>query len=405
MRKNLLCMTAMLGTALLLSAIGAAGETNRDPRGPISAQEFGLPPVSPSQFGPPAAAGPALPPPPPTRYYYSPAQVPQGGALPPPSAVYTAQYIAPEGTANFLDPSVAAMTMVNPLPPAPSVVSSGAVAINEARPLPMPSAPYPVPSQAVVPAYEYVTPPAAPMPAPMVAYGPTAVSAQSGQALAPIVLPPITATVNVVPGGSYAVSGTGTNDITIQTPYPAGVDAQSNMISFVVPIQIPLPAGQQQLDYAAIQQQAREIAVQQYYASVQQGAQPFAPVPAQARQSVAAMTPGTAEYLDLSSVPPDSVVVVTPSQVKQAIMQGARMLILDVRGELVRDVEGHIIGDVHVEYLPRQTFVPRVMAKIPDRSIPLVIYCHDGIWSAQAAAELAQAGYRVFHMGAFRLWL
>lgn len=403
MRKNLLCTTAILSIALLLPAVIAAGEVNRDPRGPISAQDFGLPPVSPSQFdAPPPVAGPTMPP---ARYYYAPAPAAQGSALPP-SAVYTAQNIAPEGTANFLDPHVAAMTMQNPLPPAPSAISSGAVPVNQARPLPAPSAPYAVPSQAIVPMATAPAP--APIPVPMT-LGPVPAMTQPQFAqgtAAPIMLPPITATVNVVPGATYAVSGTGTNDIVIQTPYPAVTDSQSNVISFVVPIQIPVPAQQQAVDYAALQQQA-QIAAMQYAAAQQAAAQqpPFAPVSTPAVQSVAAMTPGSTEYLDFSSLPTGSVVVVTPSQVKDAIMRGARMILLDVRAELVRDVEGHVIGDVNVEFTPRQTFVARVAARMPDRSIPIVTYCHDGIWSAQAAADLAQAGYRVFHMGAFRLWL
>lgn len=97
--------------------------------------------------------------------------------------------------------------------------------------------------------------------------------------------------------------------------------------------------------------------------------------------------------------------LITPAEVKQALSQGVRLIMLDVRGELVRDVEGFIPGSVSVPYEPSATFAQRVRQVIPNANYPVVVYCRDGIWSSQAGEILAKMGYRTHLMGAYRLWL
>lgn len=97
--------------------------------------------------------------------------------------------------------------------------------------------------------------------------------------------------------------------------------------------------------------------------------------------------------------------LITPAEVKQALNQGVRLILLDVRGELVRDVEGHIPGDIGVPYEPAETFPARVRQAIPNANLPVVVYCRDGIWSSKAGEVMARMGYRTYLMGAYRLWL
>lgn len=103
--------------------------------------------------------------------------------------------------------------------------------------------------------------------------------------------------------------------------------------------------------------------------------------------------------------PNTPVQLVTPAQVNQAIMEGTQMVILDVRGELVRDVIGHVPNDVHVSLDPTATFPTRVRHAIPDMRFPVVVYCNDGINSSRAANILANMGYnRVYLMGIYTGW-
>lgn len=97
--------------------------------------------------------------------------------------------------------------------------------------------------------------------------------------------------------------------------------------------------------------------------------------------------------------------LITPAQVKQALVQGVSLVLVDVRGELVRDVEGHIPGDVSIPFDNQADFPQRVARTLPDTRYPVVIYCRDGTWSAKAGEIMARMGYKVYLMGAYRLWL
>lgn len=128
-------------------------------------------------------------------------------------------------------------------------------------------------------------------------------------------------------------------------------------------------------------------------------AQPAGSAPVQAGDYASALThPSTGGDRPVLTL-------ITPAEVKQALNQGVRLILLDVRGELVRDVEGHIPGDVTVPYEPADTFPARVRQAIPSANLPVVVYCRDGIWSSKAGEVMARMGYRTYLMGAYRLWL
>ncbi len=110
-------------------------------------------------------------------------------------------------------------------------------------------------------------------------------------------------------------------------------------------------------------------------------------------------------YVDFGAISRGAINLVTPAQIKQAIAQRAPLVIIDVRGDLVREIEGHVPGDVNVPFQPPETFAARVARVAPDRNIPVVVYCQDGVWSSQAADVLLAMGYKTFLMGSYRLWL
>ncbi len=147
-------------------------------------------------------------------------------------------------------------------------------------------------------------------------------------------------------------------------------------------------------------------------------AQPYAPAPQYAAPAPAPQyTPPAAQPLPAAdfvntlrhpSTGGDKPVLslITPAEVKQALNQGVRLVMLDVRDGLVRDVEGIIPGSVSVPFEPAATFVPRVERVLPrGGNYPVVVFCSDGIWSAKAAEVLAREGYSVYVMGAYRLWV
>lgn len=129
-----------------------------------------------------------------------------------------------------------------------------------------------------------------------------------------------------------------------------------------------------------------------------------APSPSQQFQQQ--VPPGLNPALNPNLTNPNTPVqLVTPAQVNQAILEGTQMVILDVRGELVRDVIGHVPNDVHASLDPVETFPSRVRHVIPDARFPVVVYCNDGINSSRAANMLANMGYpMVYLMGIYTGW-
>lgn len=111
------------------------------------------------------------------------------------------------------------------------------------------------------------------------------------------------------------------------------------------------------------------------------------------------------EFLDFGAMPGDAINLVTPAQIRQALLRQTPLTVIDVRGDLVRDIEGHIPGDIGIPFQPQESFADRVARAVPDKATPVVVYCHDGYWSSQAADVLLAMGYKVFLMGAYRLWM
>ncbi len=138
---------------------------------------------------------------------------------------------------------------------------------------------------------------------------------------------------------------------------------------------------------------------------------PFVPLPAQPQFAPPAARPLPAEDFVNTFRNPSTggdhpvLALITPAEVKQALRQGVRLVMLDVRDGLARDVEGIIPGSVSVPYEPYETFAARVTRVIPLRGdFPVVVFCSDGTASAKATEVLAKMGYSAYLMGAYRLW-
>lgn len=208
--------------------------------------------------------------------------------------------------------------------------------------------------------------------------------------------------------------------LTVPAPgVPYSLDAQGRP-HYVTQPQSVLPTPQQWPGYTPVPQPTQQQ-IQQQMMIQQQQAQQFGMVPQagfglQQRD----MSPLQADLMQTAAmmVPPDlnptinpnltnpntPVQLVTPDQVRQALAANAPMLVLDVRGELVRDVIGSIPGDISVPFAPSTSFPARARQAIPRTDLPIVVYCNDGISSSQAANMLANMGYRVFLMGIFTGW-
>lgn len=232
------------------------------------------------------------------------------------------------------------------------------------------------------------------------------------------------------------------------TPYPVATPGQPGFTTYVVPIQVPVYVqGGAAAEGAGAGQPAAQpfppAATQPAQPPVQLTAAPLQPVqPGNPFAGVIAVTPGRqpvvptataaiaghggvfyygpnpvsiasaigmnaadgTEYFDFAATPDGAINLVTAAQIKQALQRRVPLVILDVRGDLVREIEGHIQGDVGVPFEPRQTFAARVAQAIPTREVPVVVYCEDGIWSSQAADALLGMGYKTFLMGSYLLW-
>ncbi len=99
----------------------------------------------------------------------------------------------------------------------------------------------------------------------------------------------------------------------------------------------------------------------------------------------------------------DNLSLVKASEVREALIHGAQLILLDVRDEQVRRNVGHITGDGHIPFIPTATFPACVRQAIPDTRYPVVVYCSDGGLSSQAADIMSRLGYRVYLMGAYPL--
>ena len=357
--------------------------------------------VSPSDFGIDPGVPAPLPPPPVAPGYDTvpvvvipPAQVP---GMPYQTAVAPIQ---PGITVGVAEPTGAF------LPPAPVSVPV----------IPVPNAPIPVPGtdplQAAAPdLYASLT---------------ATVTATTGDPSIPVVVRPATtaqatdmsgAAVNLAALAAQGNPVVDWNAAKAGTPYPVETPGQPGVMTYVVPIQVPVyvqsaPAvgGDPYATVPAVTFGGPSIAPTVTPAMPLQGISGpggisyYGANPVSIASGFGPETTTGTEYLDFSATPEGAINLVTPGQVKQAIMRQTPMIILDVRSELVRDVEGHVIGDVGVPFEPRESFPARVAQVIPRTDLPVIVYCHDGIWASQAADALLKMGYKTFLMGAYRLW-
>jgi phage shock protein E len=92
---------------------------------------------------------------------------------------------------------------------------------------------------------------------------------------------------------------------------------------------------------------------------------------------------------------------ITPAEVKRRLDAGEKALLVDVRTP-DEYVEKHIPGSL---LLPLDRLEQEVVKRIPDKTIPVFVYCLSGRRSAKGASILVKLGYsNVYDMGAMMNW-
>ena len=92
---------------------------------------------------------------------------------------------------------------------------------------------------------------------------------------------------------------------------------------------------------------------------------------------------------------------ISPVEVKKRLDAGEKAFLVDVRTP-DEYAEKHIANSLLV---PLDRIEQQVNRKIPDKTIPLFVYCLSGSRSARAAGILVKLGYsNVYDMGAMRNW-
>jgi molybdopterin/thiamine biosynthesis adenylyltransferase/rhodanese-related sulfurtransferase len=107
-----------------------------------------------------------------------------------------------------------------------------------------------------------------------------------------------------------------------------------------------------------------------------------------------------ATFRDLLAAAKSEIVEVDPAAAADAIAAGA--LVLDVREPDEYD-EGALAGAIHI---PRGHLEAQIENRIPDKTVPVVVYCAGGVRSAFAARTLQELGYEqpVSMIGGFGRW-
>lgn len=100
---------------------------------------------------------------------------------------------------------------------------------------------------------------------------------------------------------------------------------------------------------------------------------------------------------------PSPKVTVTKVSADQALAlikdQGA--ILVDVRTQGEYD-EGHIKGAI---VIPNETIGSTAIAALPDKNVPVIVYCRSGRRSADAANKLLSLGYtKVYDLGGIQSW-
>jgi rhodanese-related sulfurtransferase len=281
------------------------------------------------------------------------------------------------------------------------------------------------------------------------------VTATTGDPSVPVVVRPATTgqalDASGMPINLAGLSAAGTapvvdwNAARAGAPYPVETPGQPGVMTYVVPIQVPVYAdGAGQIAQTAPLPPQATPFVSPPAAFLPPGAPAPAATPANPFANIIAVTPGAqpvvptatagaglaggggvfyygtnpvsiasaigmetadgTEYLDFGAVSAGAINLITPAQVKQAMARQTPLLIIDVRGDLVREIEGHVPGDINIPFDTPQAFAARVAQAVPDRNLPVIVYCQTGVWSSHAADVLLAMGYKTFLMGAYELW-
>ncbi len=92
----------------------------------------------------------------------------------------------------------------------------------------------------------------------------------------------------------------------------------------------------------------------------------------------------------------------TPEAVRERMMRGEKLLLVDVREES-EFAAGRIAGAIHIG---RGILERDIEAKVPDPATEIILYCGGGFRSALSAANLGEMGYtNVVSMdGGWRRW-
>jgi len=92
---------------------------------------------------------------------------------------------------------------------------------------------------------------------------------------------------------------------------------------------------------------------------------------------------------------------ITAEEAKKVIDSGKPYILLDVRTEEEFTTK-RISGAIRIPY---HAIGERAMTELPDRSALILIYCHGGGRSAQAANQLILMGYKnVYDLGGIKNW-
>jgi rhodanese-related sulfurtransferase len=80
---------------------------------------------------------------------------------------------------------------------------------------------------------------------------------------------------------------------------------------------------------------------------------------------------------------------IAPANLHPFLLEHPDAVLLDVR----EPWEHELARIANAQLIPLGTLTARIEDEIPDKSVPVVIYCHHGIRSMQACAMLASLGY------------
>ena len=102
---------------------------------------------------------------------------------------------------------------------------------------------------------------------------------------------------------------------------------------------------------------------------------------------------GVAEKMDYQNI--------SPNEVKNRLDSGEKAVLLDVRTKS-EYAEEHI---PHSLSIPLDQLEQEAARAMPDKGIPIFVYCLSGRRSASGAGTLAKLGYtHVYNMGAMKNW-